>query len=81
MDNVGPVDVTKVASGTSTAVSSGAVTTMNAADLLFAATASAGGVTKGDAAATATGSYRVTAPMSGSGAWVRQVAAFKAAGQ
>jgi glucose/arabinose dehydrogenase/PKD repeat protein len=93
VDKVSPVDVTRAATGTASAMSSGAVTTGNAADLLFAAGASASTVTATGAGyttrstsfgnrtmdrnVTAAGSYSATATQNGT-AWVMQLVAFKA---
>ena len=95
VDKASPVDVTKTATGTGSAVSSGAVTTTNAADLLFAGAASEQSVNAGgsgyttrstafgnrtqDRNVTATGSYSATATQNGT-AWVIQLVAFKADG-
>jgi uncharacterized protein YjdB len=90
-----PVDVTASASGASGSLSSGAVATTNASDLLFAGGVSANFVTAPGAGYTArstfqgnmtedrivstTGSYAATASNS-AGAWAMQLVAFKAAG-
>ncbi len=87
-----PVDVSASAVGTSAAMSSGAVTTTQANDLLFGAGASASTITKAgtgftarlrdfdnlteDRVATTAGSYSATATQSGS-AWVMQLVAFR----
>ena len=52
VDKVDPVDVTKSATGTGSAMSSGSVATTNATDLLFAAAGSSRTVKKGDSAYT-----------------------------
>ena len=91
---VNPVDVTASAIGTSAAMSSGAVTTTNANDLLFAAGASDNTVTQAgtgfttrltgfgnlteDRVVTTTGSYAGTARQNGT-AWVMQLVAFRTA--
>ncbi len=90
---VSPVDVSASAAGTSASMSSGAVTTTQANDLLFAAGASDGSVSKGtgftsrltgfgnlteDRAVTTTGSYAGTASQSGS-TWAMQLVAFRVA--
>jgi glucose/arabinose dehydrogenase/PKD repeat protein len=93
IDKVSPVDVTRSAMGTGSAMNSGSVTTTNAADLLFAAGASSASTTAGgtgyttrstafgnrtqDRNVTATGSYNATATHNGS-AWVMQLVAFRA---
>ena len=93
IDKVNPVDVTRSALGTGSAMNSGSVTTTNAADLLFAAGASSASTTAGgtgyttrstafgnrtqDRNVTATGSYNATATRNGS-AWVMQLVAFRA---
>jgi chitodextrinase len=89
-----PVDVTASTSGTSGALNSGAVTTTNASELLFAGGVSANVVTAAGAGYTprstfqgnmtedrivsATGSYAATASNSG-GAWAMQLVAFRGA--
>jgi outer membrane protein assembly factor BamB len=88
-----PVDVSASAAGTSAAMSSGAVTTTSASDLLFAAGASDVDVSKGtsftarqttfgnlteDRAVTTTGSYAGTASQDGS-TWTMQLVAFQVA--
>jgi outer membrane protein assembly factor BamB len=89
-----PVDVTASAAGTSGAMSSGAVTTTQANDLLFAAGASSNTVTKAgtgftkrlsgfgnlteDRVVTATDAYAGTATQNGN-AWAMQLVAFRAA--
>ena len=88
-----PVDVSASAAGTSASMSSGAVTTSQANDLLFAAGASDNTVTQGtgfttrltdfgnlteDRIVTTTGSYAGTASQNGS-TWVMQLVAFRAA--
>src|SRR5215467_14215891 len=88
-----PVDVSASAAGTSASMSSGAVTTTQANDLLFAAGASDGSVSKGtgftarltgfgnlteDRVVTTTGSYAGTASQSGS-TWAMQLVAFRVA--
>ena len=94
LDPNNPLDVTSSAVGTTAAMSSGAVTTTHANDLLFGAGASSSVVTAGgagytvrstasgnlteDRSVTATGSYAATATQD-SNAWVMQVVAFKAA--
>src|SRR5215471_13958563 len=90
---VSPVDVSASAAGASASMSSGAVTTTQANDLLFAAGASDGSVSKGtgftsrltgfgnlteDRAVTTTGSYAGTASQSGS-TWAMQLVAFRVA--
>jgi glucose/arabinose dehydrogenase len=93
IDKANPLDVSKAAIGTSKAMSSGSVTTMNANDLLFGAGASKSAVTKGGAGytvrssaygnltedrnVTSTGSYAATATQN-SNAWVMQLVAFRA---
>ena len=93
VDKVAPVDVTKSATGTSTAMSTGSVATTNPSDLFFAVSASNNKVTKGgsgyttrstaygnrteDRNVTTAGSYSATATQNGS-AWVMQLLAFKA---
>jgi glucose/arabinose dehydrogenase/chitodextrinase len=93
LDKVNPVDVTKSATGTARSMSSGAVTTTNANDLLFAAASSSASVNQGgagyttrstaygnrtqDRTVTMTGSYTATATQNGN-AWVMQLVAFKA---
>jgi glucose/arabinose dehydrogenase len=95
VDKASPVDVTRSAIGTGSAMNSGAVTTTDAADLLFVGAASANTVTAGDSAYTtrstrfgnrtqdrnviATGSFSATATQNGT-AWVMQLVAFKADG-
>ena len=90
---VSPVDVSASASGSSASMSSGAVTTTQANDLLFAAgvsdntiTAPGVGFTKRltgfgnlteDRVVTSTGSYAGTATQNG-GAWAMQLVAFRA---
>ena len=89
-----PVDVSASATGTSASMSSGAVTTTQANDLLFAAGASSNTVTTPgtgftarltgfgnlteDRVATTTGSYAGTATQNGT-AWVMQLLALRAA--
>jgi outer membrane protein assembly factor BamB len=90
---VSPVDVSASAAGTSASMSSGAVTTTQANDLLFAAGASDSSVAKGtgftarltgfgnlteDRAVTTTGSYAGTATQNGS-TWAMQLVAFRVA--
>ena len=91
---VNPVDVTASAAGTPAAMSSGAVTTTQANDLLFGAgasdntvTAAGTGFTKRltgfgnlteDRVVTTTGSYAATASQNGA-AWVMQLVAFRVA--
>ena len=93
VDKVAPVDVTKSATGTSTAMSTGSVATTNPSDLFFAVSASNNKVTKGgsgyttrstaygnrteDRNVTTAGSYSATATQNGS-AWVMQLVAFRA---
>jgi len=93
IDKLNPVDVTRSATGTSSAMSSGPVATTNATDLLFAAAGSARAVKKGDSAYTTRstafgdrtqdrnvstiGSYDATATQNGN-VWVMQLVAFKA---
>jgi outer membrane protein assembly factor BamB len=92
--NVSPVDVSASATGSSGSMSSGAVTTTQANDLLFAAgasdktvTAAGTGFTKRltgfgnlteDRVVTTTGSYAGTATQNGT-TWVMQLVAFRAA--
>jgi glucose/arabinose dehydrogenase len=92
-DKVDPVDVTRSATGTSSAMSSGPVATTYATDLLFAAAGSSRTVKKGDSRYTTRstafgnrtqdrnvstiGSYDATATQNGT-AWVMQLVAFKA---
>ncbi len=94
LDKVNPVDVTASAAGTSAAMSSGAVTTTNASDLLFAPGASGATVNQAgtgyttrstaygnrtqDRLVAATGSYAGTAKQNGS-SWVMQLVAFRVA--
>ena len=88
-----PVDVSASAVGTSASMSSGAVTTAQANDLLFAAGASDSAATKGagftarltgfgniteDLGVTTTGSYAGTATQNGT-TWVMQLVAFRVA--
>src|SRR5215472_18297038 len=88
-----PLDVSASAAGTSASMSSGAVTTTHAKDLLFAAGASDMTVTHGtgfttrlkgfgnvteDRAVTTTGSYAGTANQNGT-TWVMQLVAFRVA--
>ena len=93
IDRTSPLDASASATGTASAMSSGAVTTTNAADLIFGAGASSGSVTQPgsgftsrssaagnrteDRFVTATGSYAATATQNGN-RWVMQVVAFKA---
>jgi glucose/arabinose dehydrogenase len=93
LDKVDPLDVTKSATGTASAMSSGAVTTTNGNDLLFAAGASDRTVTQAgsgyttrstafgnrtqDRTVTTADSYSATAIQNGN-AWVMQLIAFKA---
>ena len=93
VDRSNPLDVTKSATGTGTAMNTGAVATTNAADLLFAGGASRNTVTQGGAGyttrstaygnrtqdrnVTAIGSYSATATQNGN-AWVLQLVAFRA---
>src|SRR6266540_352453 len=93
IDKVNPLDVSKVAVGTASAMSSGSVTTTNANDLLLGAGASKVSVTQGspgytvrsgafgnlteDRNVTSTGSYAATATQN-SNAWVMQLVAFRA---
>jgi glucose/arabinose dehydrogenase len=93
VDKVSPLDVSRSATGSASAMNSGAVTTTNAADLLFAGAASSNTVTAAGAGyttrstsfgnrtmdrnVTAAGSYNATATQNGS-AWVMQLVAFKA---
>jgi glucose/arabinose dehydrogenase len=92
VDKLSPLDVSRVATGTASAMSSGAVATTNANDLLFGAGASRDTVTQAgsgyttrassfgnrtmDQNVTSTGSYAATATQN-SNAWVMQVVAFK----
>jgi chitodextrinase len=96
-DPTNPLDVTAGSTGNSPGSSSGALTTTNSAELLFAAnyvqtgtSGSGSGFTKRmitqpdsdiveDSILTAKGSYTGTAPLSQSGWWVMQMAAFRAA--
>ena len=89
-----PVDISASAAGTSAAMSSGAVTTTNPNDLLFAAGASDSNVTQAgtgftkrltdfgnlteDRVVTTTGSYAGTARQDGA-EWVMQLVAFRVA--
>jgi outer membrane protein assembly factor BamB len=90
---VSPVDVSASATGTSASMSSGAVTTTQADDLLFAAGASDVSVTHGagftarlkgfgnvteDRAVTTVGSYAGTAKQNGT-TWAMQLVAFRVA--
>jgi outer membrane protein assembly factor BamB len=93
--NVSPVDVSASAAGSSASMSSGAVTTTQANDLLFAAGVSTVSVTTAgtgftkrltgfdnlteDRVVTTTGSYAGTATQNGT-AWAMQLVAFRAAG-
>jgi outer membrane protein assembly factor BamB len=93
LNKVNPVDVTASAIGSSAAMSSGAVSTTNASDLLFGAGASMNAVTAAgtgfttrssafdnrteDRVVTSTGSYAATATQN-SNAWVMQLVAFRA---
>ena len=93
LDKANPVDVTKSATGSASAMSSGAVTTTNATDLIFAGGASKGAVTQGgsgyttrstafgnrteDRNVTTAGSYTATATQN-SNAWVMQLVALRA---
>ena len=92
LSKVNPVDVTASAVGTAAAMSSGAVTTTNANDLLFAPGASSSAVTQAgsgyttrstafgnlteDRVVTTAGSYAGTARQN-SNAWVMQLVAFR----
>ncbi len=92
-DKTNPVDVTKSATGTSSAMSSGNFTTANPADLLFVGSGSAGNVNQTgtgyttrltnygnrtmDRNVTTAGTYTATARQNSNG-WVMQVVAFKA---
>jgi glucose/arabinose dehydrogenase/PKD repeat protein len=94
LDKVNPVDGTTGAIGTANAMSSGALTTTAAGDLLFAAGASTVTVTAAgtgwttrstasgnrteDRLATAPGPYTATATQNGTG-WVMRIVAFRAA--
>ena len=94
MDTVNPLDVTKSAAGTSSAMSSGAATTTSSNDLIFGAGASIQNVNQAgigfttrsndygnrteDMTVTVTGSYAATATQNGN-AWVMHMVAFKAA--
>jgi chitodextrinase len=89
-----PIDVTAAASGASGSLNSGAATTTNPSDLIFAGGVSANSVTAAgsgyvarsmahgniteDTAVSVTGSYSATASHSG-GAWAMQMVAFKGA--
>jgi glucose/arabinose dehydrogenase len=93
IDKVNPVDVTRSAVGSSSAMNSGTVATTNGADLLFAAAGSSNTVTQAgsgyttrstaygnrtqDRTVTATGSYNASATQNGNG-WVMQLVAFRA---
>ncbi len=93
IDRTSPLDVSKSATGTASAMSSGAATTTNATDLIFGAGASsitvtqpgAGFVSRStasgnrteDKVVTAAGSYAATATQNGN-AWVMHMVAFKA---
>ena len=93
LNKVNPVDVTASAIGSPAAMSSGAVTTTNGNDLLFAAGASSNTVTQAgsgyttrstafdnrteDRVVTTTGSYAGAATQNGN-AWVMQLVAFRA---
>ena len=95
LDPVNPFDVGTSASGTGTSANSGTVTTTAANALIFGAGITTGGFSTAgtnfttriitipdadiaqDRIVTATGAYSATAPVSG--AWVMQVATFKAA--
>jgi glucose/arabinose dehydrogenase/chitodextrinase len=93
LDKVNPVDVTRSATGSGSAMSSGSVATTNAADLLFGFAGSAQRVTQAGAGyttrstaydnrtqdrnVTTAGSYSATATQNGN-AWVMQLVAFKA---
>jgi outer membrane protein assembly factor BamB len=92
--NVSPVDVSASAAGSSASMSSGAVTTTQANDLLFGAGVSTNSVTTAgtgftarltgfgnlteDRIVTTTGSYAGTATQNGT-AWAMQLVAFRAA--
>ena len=96
LDPVNPFDVGASASGTGTSANSGTVTTTAANALIFGAGITTGGFSTAgtnfttriitvpdadiaqDRIVTAAGAYSATAPVSG--AWVMQVATFKAAG-
>ncbi|HSD22658.1 MAG TPA: Ig-like domain-containing protein, partial [Anaeromyxobacter sp.] len=93
IDKVSPLDVSRSATGTSRAMSSGSATTTNASDLIIGAGASSNNVTGAgsgfttrssafgnlteDRNVTSTGSYAATATQN-SNAWVMQMVAFKA---
>ncbi|HSB85847.1 MAG TPA: Ig-like domain-containing protein, partial [Ilumatobacteraceae bacterium] len=93
VDKVNPLDVSKSAIGTSSAMNSGSATTTNANDLIFGAGASKSNVNQAgsgfttrlsnygnrteDKRVTTTGSYNATATQN-SNAWVMQMVAFKA---
>ena len=93
IDKVSPLDVSRSATGTSRAMSSGSATTTNASDLILGAGASSNNVTGAgsgfttrssafgnlteDRNVTSTGSYAATATQN-SNAWVMQMVAFKA---
>jgi glucose/arabinose dehydrogenase/chitodextrinase len=94
LDRTNPLDVSKSAVGTGSAMSTGNATTTNANDLIFGAGASSSKVTAAgsglatrstafgnrtmDRVVTTAGSYAVTATQN-SNAWVLQLVAFKAA--
>jgi glucose/arabinose dehydrogenase/PKD repeat protein len=94
MDKTAPVDVTKSAVGTTTAMSSGTATTTSPTDLIFGAGASVNNINQPgsgfttrstaygnrteDRTVTVAGSYAATASQNGSG-WVMHMVAFKAA--
>jgi glucose/arabinose dehydrogenase len=93
LDKVNPLDVTKTATGAARSMSSGAVTTTNANDLLFSVAGSSANVNQGgsgyttrstafgnrtqDRNVTTTGSYTAAAAQNGT-AWVIQLVAFRA---
>jgi glucose/arabinose dehydrogenase/chitodextrinase len=93
VDKTNSVDVTKSATGTSSAMSSGNFTTSNSSDLLFVGSASVGVVNQAgtgyttrltnygnrtmDRTVTTAGTYNATARQNSNG-WVMQAVAFKA---
>ena len=94
IDQVNPLDVSKSAKGSGTALNSGSATTTNANDLIFGAGAVAGTISSAgagfttrsafagnrtmDKSVTAAGPYNATATANSSGRWVMQMVAFKA---
>ena len=93
VDKIAPVDTTATATGSSSAMNSGSLTTSFGSDLLFNATASSNTVTSGgtgyttrstasgnriqDRNVTSAGSYSADAVQNGTG-WVSHLVAFKA---